>query len=185
MRAGGWIATASGVLVASATVVVGVNSFALTGSISSSGGTASATPLATSTATPCNKGNANSNCHQGSDNKTFTVTGSVTQLVPGALRTLSLSVKNNASQAINVRTLTVQAADARNALGVVLCPASNLLLGTSGTPGSGSISPTGLQIAGGATGTRISFPVRLSAAAGNGCKSVTWQLTYAGSADQA
>jgi hypothetical protein len=204
MAAPAWLVTTSGKFVAAASVVllvatagVTIDTFNLLGSNSNNASTNGGGTITPDTAkvqpspsaTPCNNGNgngnANGNCVQGSDNKTFTVTGSITQLVPGAPRNISLSLTNNASQAINVRTITVQAADGRDALGVVVCTATNLLLGTAGTAGSGTISPTALQIAGGATTTGVNFPVRLAPTAGNGCKNVTWQLTYSGTADQA
>lgn len=175
------LAVASALAVTTAIVV--------TGSSSSGGGTASAKAKPTPTVTPCNSGNGNGNgngnCLPGSDNKTFTVTGNITDLAPGIQRALSLSVKNNASQKINVRTITVQAADVRDAFGVVVCSAANLLLGTSGSASAGSISPSGLQINGGATVTGISFPIRLAASANDDCQRARWILTYSGTADQA
>jgi hypothetical protein len=186
-------ATSVGIMVA--TVGVTINTYDLIGSSNNNNGATTngggtITPGAAKvqpspTATPCNNGNGNGNGNCDNSIKTFTVTGSITELVPGGLRNISLSLTNNASQAINVRTITVQAADGRDALGVVVCPASNLLLGTAGSAGSGTISPTALQIAGRATTTGVNFPVRLAPTAGNGCKNVTWQLTYSGTADQA
>ncbi len=188
-----WLTTTSGPLLAASAVVlvttaaVGVNTFNLLGSSSGGTGTTAAKPQQTPSPTPCNNGNGNGigNCPAGSVNKTFAITGSVQQLVPGAQRSLSLSLTNNASQAIKVKTLSVQAADVKDNVGVVVCAASNLLLGSSSTAGSGSMSPSSLQVPGNGTVTGVNFPVRLAASAGNGCKGVTWQLTYSGTADQA
>jgi hypothetical protein len=202
MHTPAWLTTTSSQLmvagaaaVIAATAVIGASNLDLLGSSSSAGGAPSygggavtaAKPQPSATATPCNNGNGggNGNCSSGSDNKTFAISGIVQQLVPGAQRSISLSLTNNASQAINVKTLTVQAADVKNTLGVVVCAASNLLLGSPATAGSGSFSPASLTIAGNATATGVAFPVKLAASAGNGCKSVTWQLTYSGTADQA
>jgi hypothetical protein len=142
-----------------------------------SGSTNSAAQAAKTT--PCNGSNCN-----GTD-KSFTVSGDVTDLAPGVSRTISLTITNNASQAVNLRTVSVQAADGRNDAGAVVCAAANLLLGSPATPGTGSISPVGVQIAGRGTVNTVTFPVRLAATATDACQSVRWALTYSGSADQA
>lgn len=187
--------TTSGLLAASAVVVLGawggvsVDTFTFLASGSMSGAANSPAKQQPSDAAPCNSGNGNGNgngnCSPGSANKTFTVAGNITGLTPGVQRSIPLSIKNNASQAIKVRTLMVQAADARSALGVVVCPASNLLLGNPATAGSGSMATSSLTIAGGATATNVAFPVRLVSTANDSCQNVQWNLTYSGTADQA
>lgn len=120
----------------------------------------------------------------GSANKTFTISGTVAGLAPGVSTPLQLSVHNNASQAIRMRTLTVTAADVRTPSGSLICSGSNVLLGASMSSRSGSISPTNLLVSGNGDASVV-FPVRLSPAAGDACKNVTWRLTYTGTADQA
>lgn len=125
-----------------------------------------------------NNGNGNGN---GSNppSKNFVITGAVTGLAPGVTKQLALRLNNQNNQAIQVQSVTATASG-----GTTGCPNSMLLLGPSATPGSGSMSLSLTIQANSSTTTATDplFPVKLSPSAPNACKSLTFTLTYGGSA---
>lgn len=124
-----------------------------------------------------NNGNGNGG---GNDNKTFTISGTVTGLYPGVpAKSLNLSLRNNSSSAINIRTLAVTVSQAPAG-----CSASNILLGSApASPTSRSFSVS-IPVAKNATGSFV-VPVSMTGSAPNACAGQTFTLTYTGQADQA
>lgn len=104
------------------------------------------------------------------DKKDFTVTGDVSGLYPGAVKDLILEVTNPNNFAITVTDLNVAVADATND-----CLASEIAVedftSMDPVPENGSASTT--------------LDVTMSPLADEACKTVTWRLTYSGTAVKA
>lgn len=171
-------ATAQAVAGACAAAVVGLLL------VNGMGGQAQGASGGTSAAASAARTDLKTNNGKGSDNKTFSIAGSVSELAPGVHSTLRLTVTNHASQPIKIRSLSVSAADVRTSAGTVVCAGSSLLLGHPLTAGSGTTHPTDLLVEGRSTST-TDFPVLLATSVGDGCQDVTWDLTYSGTADKA
>ena len=100
----------------------------------------------------------------------FHITGSIGGLYPGASLSLKLTVTNRESFRIVVTAMSTTVHDASPS-----CPAGMLTVGdfagTLTVPASGTAS--------------VHVPVHLGHAAGNGCQSAVFPLTYAGRARKA
>jgi|SRR4051812_9847776 hypothetical protein len=102
---------------------------------------------------------------------TFTLSGSVGGLSPGAPTPLRLTVANPDSQPIRLTSATAAARAASSA-----CPAGLLsITAFSGTPET-IVAAHGQAV--------IMLTVTLSAQAPNACRNVSFPLSYAGKADQ-
>lgn len=131
-----------------------------------------------------NNGNGNGNNGGGNPAKTFAVSGTVSGLAPGVTTPMPLRLQNPNNQPILVQTLTVTATG-----GSLTCPNNLVLLGSAGSPSSGSISLSLRIAANGSTSPTTApldpqFPVKLSPNAPDACQSFTWSLKYSGTAVQ-
>jgi hypothetical protein len=104
----------------------------------------------------------------GNDKSTFTISGNVTALYPGAHAALVLTIGNPNNFPIDVQTLAA-AVQAPSPSG---CPATTLSIG--GFSGH-------LVVAGNGTAAK-SLPVTMSAGAPNACQNVTFPLKFSGTA---
>ena len=104
----------------------------------------------------------------GNDKSSFTISGNVTALYPGAHAALVLTIGNPNNFPIDVRTLAA-AVQASSPSG---CPATTLSIG--GFSGH-------LVVAGNGTAVKT-LPVTMSAGAPNACQIVTFPLKFSGTA---
>lgn len=116
-----------------------------------------------------NGNNGNGNGNNQDSPKSFTISGSLTGLAPGLTKPLVLTITNPNQQAITVQALTVTPLSANAG-----CTADKLT--------AGAFTP--LQVPGRSSRT-TSITIRLSPAASDACKGVTWPLTYSGTAVKA
>ena len=115
---------------------------------------------------------------------TFELKGNVADLAPDLARTISIKIENASATAIKVTQITVKAGAGKNAAGQATCAATFLGLGPAYAPAQASVQPTNLVVTGNGE-TTYNFPVKLLASATDGCKSVTFPLTYTGTAVKA
>lgn len=121
------------------------------------------------TSTTTAPGQNGNGADKSADPKAFTVTGSVTDLYPGARKAFAVVVKNPNSVAIRVTSVTVAVGAPGGA-----CPSTVLTVGPLA-------APLLVTANGQATGSLVAS---LSASAPGACQGRTFPLTYGGAAEK-